>query len=1622
MQRPQPETVTLKDILITEELFKRSPQLPHWQAETEAMRSLAHQMARDSQSLMQSLADTALELCRAGTAGVSLLETTPEGEELFRWAVLAGTLAHHVGGSTPRNFSPCGVCLDQGTPVLFSHPESYFTYFQAANTPIVEGLVLPLLADHHVLGTIWIMSHDQQRQFDPEDVRIMTSLADFTATALLLNQRQTKELLAVNATLEANVEKHRQTEAKLREAQRRLELSLTGADLGIWTYRIGTDEFWADDRAQQMHGYELDEVHTFAQAGENIHPEDRDRAQATLAQVIQDRSKLQMEYRVIWRDGSVHWIVSYAEFVLTGEQDQGMFYGVAQDITKAKRDEVEREQVEANLRQSEAKYRSLFESIDEGYALCQLIYDGTGKAIDLRLLEVNPAFERLTGLADVVGKTATEINPNLAAVWIEIFGNVVQTGKPAHFEHYIERVDYWFDVHASRFDGDTHQIVIIFNNITERKQAEETLAADLQDTKLLHNLSAQLVPQDDIQTLYQEIVATAIALTRADAGSIQILDEATQELVMLANQGAGSEITEHFYRVDASSNTSCGRALVTGERTFVDFDVPESEDPDGSMRMHVEEGYLSAQSTPLITRSGKAIGMFSTHWCKHYRPTERELRFLDLLARQAADLIEQRQAQVALRESEEKYRSLFNSMDEAYAVVEVLADDNGEWNDFLFLEVNPAFVKQTGMEYPVGRKATELLGTPNSNWAKIYGHVAETGEPLRFEEGEAILGRVFDLYVFRLGGDDSRRVAVLFTDTTERKQAEAQLRRVAELDAFRVKLSDALRSLSDPVEIQAEACRLLGEHLGVDRAYYAEVNEAENYTRINQNYLRGDSPSLVCTLPLTDYGWVLPYLKRGETVVMPDIESSDVVPVGDRAAMAAIKVAAHISLPLIKGGALVGALNVTESEPREWTDIEIELVRETAERIWAAIERTYAERDLRESEIQRIQEQSAREEERQRAEALAELDRAKTLFFTNISHEFRTPLTLSLAPLQDALSDRNHPLDPVQRERLELVHHNSLRLLKLVNTLLNFSRIEAGRIAAAYEPTDLALFTTELASVFRSAIERAGLQLIVDCPPLREPVYVDREMWEKIVLNLLSNAFKFTFEGAITVRLHSTDGNQALLQIQDTGTGIAPEHLPHLFERFYQVRGAQARTHEGSGIGLALVHELVRLQGGTIEVSSTVGEGTCFAIAIPFGTDHLPQERIHTARTQTSTAIDTTLYVEEAERWILPQTSEVLETSEVFAAARVLLIDDNADMRAYLTRILSEHVQVEAVADGATALAVAQERVPDLILSDVMMPGLEGFELLEALRSDPRTREVPIILLSARAGEEAIAEGLAAGADDYLIKPFSAQELVSRVTAHLQMAQLRAEALQQERTMNRQKDEFISLVSHELNTPLVSILGWTHMLRSSPPNAVMLNKALDTIERNATLQGKLVQDLLDLSRITAGKFRLNLQPIELQPVIETAIATVSQTAADKGIHLTWQDNVTEPVVVMGDSDRLQQVICNLLTNAIKFTPESGSVTLELSVINNDRSADASYAEIRVIDSGIGIAADFLPYVFDRFRQAEGAHSAKGLGLGLAIAHHIVELHDGTIYAESAGPGQGATFIVKLPLFKDDKVA
>jgi signal transduction histidine kinase len=421
----------------------------------------------------------------------------------------------------------------------------------------------------------------------------------------------------------------------------------------------------------------------------------------------------------------------------------------------------------------------------------------------------------------------------------------------------------------------------------------------------------------------------------------------------------------------------------------------------------------------------------------------------------------------------------------------------------------------------------------------------------------------------------------------------------------------------------------------------------------------------------------------------------------------------------------------------------------------------------------------ALEEERKRLEALAEIDRAKTTFFSNISHEFRTPLTLLLGPIEDMLNDAN--ISAEERTRLELPYRNALRMQKLVNTLLEFSRIEAGRVEGSFSKVDICAFTQDLASTFRSAIEKAGMQLEFECAQFSQEVYVDTEMWEKIVLNLVSNAFKYTKQGSIKVRVSVAD-DQVQLSVSDTGIGIPEDQLGKIFDRFHRVENTGGRSQEGTGIGLAMVRELVRIHHGSITVASMPGKGTRFTVSIPSGKDHLPADKI-TGSTLAATSANSVAFVQEAMKWMPganPGDDGIANTNAAQPATRVkykvLLADDNADMREYVQRLLAYQFHVITAIDGEEAFEKCLQYKPDLLLSDVMMPRLDGFGLLKKVRGHHETKNIPVIFLSARAGEEAKVEGLSAGADDYLVKPFSAKELVARVESNIKIARSRIAA------------------------------------------------------------------------------------------------------------------------------------------------------------------------------------------------------------------------------------------------------
>ncbi|WP_406306832.1 SpoIIE family protein phosphatase [Streptomyces sp. NBC_00885] len=702
----------------------------------------------------------------------------------------------------------------------------------------------------------------------------------------------------------------------------------------------------------------------------------------------------------------------------------------------------------------------------------------------------------------------------------------------------------------------------------------------------------------------------------------------------------------------------------------------------------------------------------------------------------------------------------------------------------------------------VGAKHPWALGRPYKDvfpevWvhpvSSHFHYVTDTRKPLLIPDEPLIMERhgfpeqcYFDSAFQPVLLDDGTAGGVLqiITETTGRVLGERRLRLLSETGA---------RTAGLPTP--GEVARVVAEVLG---SYPEEIPFLGLYLASEPGMLRPaasaglrPAPEAV-SLSAADGAEVAARLAQvvadGAPATLPAAALTGGNTTGQHAAASRLPVEQALALPLDcaghVGGVLVVGLNPCFPPAGAYRDFLEVLAASVAGALTAAL---------------------AHDEQRRRAEALTELDRAKTTFFANVSHEFRTPLTLLLGPLQQALADEDRP---ERREQLELAERGALRLLKQVNTLLDVARAEAGQMRPAVEPVDLAGATAELAGVFRSAFEAAGLTLEVDCPPLPKPVSLDREMWEKIILNLLSNALKFTFTGGARVQVAAV-GDRARLTVTDTGTGIPADELPRLFERFHRVRGARSRSHEGSGLGLVLVKDLVEAHGGTVGVDSRLGQGTTVTMDLPFAAAHLPRPDPPVAgagslgETPREGGVGrpgrAAAYVDEALGWLAadpvpaaartphaPATHDALHgpgphVTDRPHRARLLVVDDNADMRAYLTQLLQPDYYVLLAADGRAALEMALAQPVEMVLSDVMMPRMDGFELVRALRADPRTARLPIVLLTARAGEEESVQGRHAGADDYLAKPFSARQLLARVRTGLELSRLREQVLTETR-------------------------------------------------------------------------------------------------------------------------------------------------------------------------------------------------------------------------------------------------
>jgi signal transduction histidine kinase len=653
------------------------------------------------------------------------------------------------------------------------------------------------------------------------------------------------------------------------------------------------------------------------------------------------------------------------------------------------------------------------------------------------------------------------------------------------------------------------------------------------------------------------------------------------------------------------------------------------------------------------------------------------------------------------------------------------------------------------------------------------------------------------------------------------------------------------------------------------------------------------------------------------------------------------------------------------------------------------------------------------EQEQKRIEALAEIDKSKTAFYNNVSHEFRTPLTLMLGPLENLLLDNKQELPASIQKNIEIFHGNCIRLLKLVNTLLDFSRLESQKMEPVFEAVDLAEFTLDAASSFMPAVEQAGLKLDLHADTFKKEVYVDKNMWEKIVLNLLSNAFKYTLQGKIALSLKSV-GKEIELKVSDTGVGIPEDDLAKVFERFHRVKGSKGRTHEGSGIGLALVSELVKMHGGNIQVASRLNEGSVFTVTIP-----ADLKKTHSDRTKEVLINQNPkdhryrkAIVEEAVGLIgQDEELDVESPVKVKAPEVIYLVEDNADLRSYLSRLLANHYELRSFVNGKEALDAILSHPPDLIISDVMMPIMDGVELIKRVRSYKLTANISIILLSARAGREAVISGIDAGADDYLVKPFSTKELLARIHQQITMLRIRRET-------DRLKDDFLSNMSHELRTPMNAIIGFSELIVSESVGKLNAEQKeyLGDVVKSAKYLLELINQILDITKIESGKLDLRPETINLKALIKEVTSTLLSLIKEKNITLEIKLNKDILTVVL-DPMRLKQILYNYLSNAIKFTPPKGHILIHLSA----ESADMFRIDVR--NEGSWIRPDDISKLFVKFKQltSNAELRQKGTGLGLALTKYLAEAQGGKVEVRSS-LSEGTTFSAILPrIFKEGHI-
>ncbi|CCH54082.1 PAS/PAC sensor hybrid histidine kinase [Fibrisoma limi BUZ 3] len=914
-----------------------------------------------------------------------------------------------------------------------------------------------------------------------------------------------------------------------------------------------------------------------------------------------------------------------------------------------------------NLSASE-KYLMLVNHMQQGFCIIEVLFDETGQPLDYRFLEVNPVFEQQTGLVDPVGKTMRELQPAHEQHWFDTYAQVVKTGQPIHFENQAAHLagGVWYEVFAFPFGPATnHQVAILFDDITARKKAEAALRASQKQQTYLLKLADTLrmyADQPNMPTIACQLLAQELGAIRVNYAEVKTNTYVVEHEYHSA--GLSSMIGQYAissFRPNEQTAFKAGRTVVIS-----DIEA-EANVTDEQVAAYADLNVRAFISVPLL-RHGKLVVVLSAIREQPGPWQPEEISLVEETAERTWTAHERARAEETLRASEQKYRTLFDSIDEGFHISELIYDQAGQPVDYRFLEVNPVFEWQTGLQNTVGRLSSEIAPNVESYWLQAYHQVVQTGQPIRIENYNQATDRWYTAYTSRVGGADNRQFVVVFDDITERKQAQEALRHSEEQFRMLVTASSDIVYRMNPDWTQLH--RLIGT------TFPADIQDS-NATWLQTYIPAEDQPQI-------------------QQLIQEAIRTRTPFELEHR---------------IMRADGTIGWM-FSRAIPM--------LDEQGTIQSWLG-----ASSDI-----------TAR---KQAEEVLQESNRRKDEFLAMLGHELRNPLAtvsnlLLVLELTDGTDENlSYP------KAVRLMSREVRYMTRMVDDLLDVGRIRYGLIQLHKQPIDLVTLVRQTVEVAQPLYEQQQRQLSLALPPYSLVMQGDETRLKQVLMNLLTNGLKYTQPaGHVWVSLELADNSalskQALLRMKDDGIGIAADRQEAIFDIFVQGETTLDRPQGGLGLGLAVVKQLVALHDGSIEVRSEgPGQGSEFLIRLPL-----------------------TLEVSGS------VTTGPSISSSAKSKGRVLVVDDNqtlADMTARLVELSGYEAQTSY--SGADALLVAQQWRPDMMLLDLGMPHMDGFEVKRRLTEQPWGNTISVIALTGYGQEPLKAQTDQAGFAAYLLKPLN---------------------------------------------------------------------------------------------------------------------------------------------------------------------------------------------------------------------------------------------------------------------------